>query len=110
MTRTLCILAWLLLNLLRGDRRRFALTLYQFQIHLFEGMGGHFHRADGCACLHEGAHQRRILLIGMRETDGEGTLGGRRSLNKGQSTNGLEPVRCVSDDMHLGARSKHAST
>src|SRR5579871_24280 len=107
-TNTLRIRGSVLSFCLVADNRSVRLMLHQFQVHLFEGMGGRFHRADGCACLHERAHQVRILVIRMREADGEDALGSRRLLDKGQSADGFEPARGVPDDAHLGARSKQA--
>src|SRR5258706_15345606 len=93
------------------DRRDSPLViLHQPQVHFLEGMGGWFNRAYVCACLHECPHQLRILLIGISETDGEGALRGSRIPDKGQGMDGLDPVRRVSDDTHLGPRSKHATT
>src|SRR5258707_14796860 len=96
--------------LVAGRRDSPLVILHQVQVDLFEGMGGWFNRAYVCACLHECPHQLRILLIGISKTDGEDTLGGSRIPDKGQSMDGFDPVRRVSDDTHLGPRSKHATT
>src|SRR5579885_3142431 len=52
-TTTLRIRGYILSFCLVANRCSVTLMLHQVHVHLFERMGGWFHCADACACLHE---------------------------------------------------------
>src|SRR5215469_12450101 len=89
--------------------KRFTRLLHQFHVHFLQGLGGGLNRADVCACLHECPHERRMLIIGMLQADGQDALGGGRIPDERQATRGLDPLRGISGDAHLGPCAKHAT-